>query len=138
MALLGREQLLKKDDLEREKVVFDDEDYVFVRQMTGRERDQWEASLLVKKRDKKGNISYEQNIADFRAKLAVHTVCDENGELIFKPEDYNALSENMSAKKLEQIVNVAQKLNLISDEDRENLTNFSEDDLSDNSTLDSV
>jgi hypothetical protein len=94
--------------------------------------------LLVKKRDKKGNISYEQNIADFRAKLAVHTVCDENGELIFKPEDYNALSENMSAKKLEQIVNVAQKLNLISDEDRENLTNFSEDDLSDNSTLDSV
>lgn len=138
MALLNKDQLLKKDNLEIEKVSFDDGNYVFVRQMTGHERDGWEHTLLTKTRDKKGKISYEQNIEDFRAKLAVYTVCDDQGNLLLGKSDYKQLSENISAYKLEQIINVAQRLNKISDEDRENLINSSEQDQSDNSISDSV
>jgi hypothetical protein len=118
--LLGRDALLAKETLEVAKVEFDNGDFVYVRQMTGHERDTFEQSLLKKYRDKKGMItSYEQATEDYRAKLAVVTLCDEAGVLIMQPGDYPLLSRNMSAKRLETIVNKAQELNKISEEDQE-------------------
>jgi hypothetical protein len=120
--LLNRDLLLSKEKLEVEKVEFENGDFVFVRQMTGHERDVFEQSLLKKNKDSKGMIvSYEQATEDFRAKLAVVTLCDENGDSILKPEDYHNLSRNMSAKRLETIINKAQKLNAITEEDKENI-----------------
>lgn len=120
--LLDRTQLLAKEELEIVKVEFENGDYVYVRQMTGHERDTFEQSLLKKTRDKKGTvISYEQATEDFRAKLAVVTLCDEKGKLIMDKGDYMVLSRNMSAKRLETIVNEAQKLNKITEEDKEEL-----------------
>ncbi|MFA5526846.1 MAG: hypothetical protein WC992_08475, partial [Acholeplasmataceae bacterium] len=58
---------------------------------------------------------------DFRAKLAAHTVCDDKGVLILQAGDYETLSQNISAKRLEKIITVAQRLNKITDEDKENL-----------------
>jgi hypothetical protein len=137
--LLNRADLLIKEELKVEKVVFENGDYVFVRQMTGRERDTFEQSLLRKNRDSKGTvISYEQSTEDFRAKLAVVTVCDENGALLFVPLDYQKLSMNMSAKRLEKIVNAAQKLNAISEEDKEALVKNSEVGPADSSSSDSA
>ncbi|GAG42126.1 unnamed protein product, partial [marine sediment metagenome] len=66
------------------------------------------------------------------------TVCNEEGVLIFKPQDYETLSVNISALRLEKIVNEAQKLNAITEEDKEELVKNSEAALSGNSTLDSV
>ena len=139
MGLLTREALLTKEKLEVVKVEFENGEFVYVRQMTGRERDQFEQSLLKKNRDKKGNvIGYEQSTEDFRAKLAVQTICDENGELILKPGDFAVLSMSMSAKKLETIINKAQEINKISEEDKENLVKNSEVGPADNSSSDSV
>jgi len=136
---LGKDALLAKEELKREKVEFEDGDFVYVRQMTGHERDAFEQSLLKKIRDKKGTvISYEQATEDFRAKLAVLTLCDEAGAPILEQKDYPLLSRNMSAKRLETIINKAQELNKISEEDKEELVKNSEVGLEDNSSSDSV
>jgi hypothetical protein len=137
--VLTREDLLKKDNLEVVEVDLGDNVVVFVRQMTGHERDAFEQSLLVKKRDSKGNVtSIEQATEDFRAKLAVQTVCDESGALLFKRDDYLRLSMNISAAKLEKIIDVAQKINGIGEKDREELIKNSEVGQADNSSSDFV
>lgn len=118
--LLDRKKLLQKETLERVKVELGKDEFVFVRQMTGRERDNFEQSLL-KRVESGGKVTYEQSLSDFRAKLAVCTLCDENGNALLLPGDYSQLSQNMSAAKLEKIINEAQKLNKISEEDKEEL-----------------
>ena len=123
MGLLTREGLLAKEELEIKKVDLGNGDYVFVRQMTGRERDSFERTLVeigeVKDDGTKPEVISRNE--DFRAKLAAHTVCDDKGNLILQPGDYETLSQNISAKRLEKIITVAQRLNKITDEDKENL-----------------
>jgi len=137
--LLSRKRLLEKEELTIVKVEFENGDFVFVRQMTGHERDTFEQSLLKKNRDAKGVITgYEQATEDFRAKLAVVTLCDEKGNLLLQPGDYLLLSKSMSAKKLEKIINEAQKLNAITEEDKENIVKNLEVGQADNSNSDSV
>jgi Fe2+ transport system protein B len=135
MNILNRENLLKKEKLEIEQVDLGNDEHVFVRQMTGRERDRFEQSLLKEIKDNKGDVvSYDRSLEDFRAKLAVVTLCDEEGKSLLRPEDYTILSQNMSAKRLEAIVNVAQRLNKISDDDKKALVKNSEAGLDDNSS----
>jgi hypothetical protein len=119
--LLDRESLLKREELKIVKVEFDDGGFVYVRQMYGRERDRFEKSILVQQADGKGGTKYETDLEDFRAKLAVQTVCDAKGNNLLRPEDAAELSKNMSAYKLEKIVEVAQSLNKISEEDRDEM-----------------
>jgi ABC-type ATPase involved in cell division len=139
METLSRSSLLAKEELEKVKVDLGKGESVYVRQMTGRERDNFEQSLIKEKKDTKGNvISYDRALGDFRAKLAVVTVCDEEGKALFLPDDYSLLSQNMSAKRLELIVNAAQKLNAISEEDKETLIKNSVADPEDNSSSGSV
>ncbi len=123
MGLLTREGLLAKEQLEVVKVDLGDGQHVFVRQMTGRERESFELTLveIQEPETPDGRPTFIPRNEDFRAKLAVHTVCDAEGNLILGAEDYETLNTNISAKRLEAIVNVAQELNRISDEDRENL-----------------
>ena len=118
MKLLSREQLLTKEKLDVTKIEFEKGEGVYVRQLTGRERDTFEQSII--SFDKKGNV--ERKTQDFRAKLAVCTVCVAEGDLLFKPEDAEMLSMNISAARLEEIVKVAQKINGMSSEDVEELT----------------
>jgi ABC-type ATPase involved in cell division len=134
METLSRNLLLAKEELEKVKVDLGKGEFVYVRQMTGRERDNFEQSLIKEKKDTKGNVvSYDRALGDFRAKLAVVTVCDEAGKGLFLPDDYSLLSQNMSAKRLELIVNAAQKLNAISEEDKEALVKNSSPEPEDNS-----
>ena len=135
MGLLKREDLLKKETLKIEKVQLDKDDYVFVRQMTGRERDQFEKSFFKEEKDENGNVNYQRSLDDFRAKLAVNTVCDEKGEMLFQSDDYEQLSKSISAQKLEKIVEVAQGLNKLSDKDKENLVKNSQGDMVADSSL---
>ena len=115
--LLNREKLLKKEVLDVVKVDLGKDEFVFVRQMTGRERDKFEHSIISVTEDGK----MDRKMEDFRAKLAVCTVCDEKGVLSLEPTDYTLLSQNMTAARLEKIVNVAQELNKITEEDKEGL-----------------
>ena len=121
MLSLGREDLLKKDVLKIEKVQLTKTEHTFVRQMTGRERDTFEQSLIKKQKGPKGVVEYNQNLTDFRAKLAVNTLCNAEGDLLLTPKDVETLSTHMSAYKLELIVNKAQALNNISAEDKDGL-----------------
>lgn len=121
MTLLNRERLLQKEDLEIRKVDLGNGEYVFVRQMTGKERDNFEQSLIHKFTNKKGKPDYETKLDNFRSKLAVNVICDEKGDSLLKPGDFEKLSTSMSAYRLEKIVNTAQKINNISEEDKEEL-----------------
>lgn len=139
MILLTREALLQKDDLKVEKVELS-KGYVFVREMTGHEKDVWEQSMLKQKPsgNKNKGVEYETTLEDFRAKLAVVTVCDAEGNLLFKPEDAKVLNKMMSATNMERIVTAAQKLNAISEQEKEELLKNSEADQTDSSNSNSV
>jgi hypothetical protein len=137
--LLGRDALLAKEELEIVKVDFDNGDFVYVRQLTGHERDVFEQSLIKKQRDKKGTIiGYEQSTEDYKAKIAVLSLCDAEGKVLLRPEDYIQLSRNMSAKRLEAIASKAQEINKILEADKEEVIKNSEAVQDGNSSSDSV
>jgi len=144
MTLLSRNSLLAKEKIEIVEVDLGKDDKgepqsVFVRQMSGRERDVWERSFVKEIKDNRGTvIGHDQAFEDFRAKLAVVTVCNSEGMLILKPSDAPILSQNMSAATLEKIVNATQKLNAITEEDKEAIVKNSEADQVGNSSSDSV
>ena len=139
MGLLSREKLLTKEVLKIEKVKLSKDEFVYVKEMTGHEREMFENSLMKEIRDDEGKlVKMEQDRNDFRAKLAVMTLCDEQGGLLLKPEDYQALSESMSAAKLTKIADAATSLSKISEEDKEELIKNLEAVRDGNSSLDSA
>lgn len=91
---------------------------IWIKIMTGAERDAWEISCS----DKKGNTR-----GNFRARLAAKVICDEQGNLLFKDNDVNALSQK-SASALGRIFNLATDKNEISEDDIEELEKNSESD----------
>jgi len=138
MGELNRNALLEKEVLEIEKVKLDKGAFTYVRQMTGRERDRFDQSLMQEVKDRSGNKTYERNLSDFRAKLAVNTLCDKAGKNLLTQKDVGTLSQNMSAARLERIVTKSQELNKITEEDKENLVKNSEGDQVADSNSDSV
>ncbi|GAH41005.1 unnamed protein product [marine sediment metagenome] len=116
---LNGTHLLKKEELEIVEVDLGEGVFVHVRQMTGHERENFERMLYTIGTDKKGEVTTEKHLEDFRAKLVVCTVCDENGKFLLRSKDYVQLSRNMSAFRLEKIVNVAQRLNAITETDKD-------------------
>jgi hypothetical protein len=88
---------------------------VFVRELSGREKDQFEAGIVsVKGRKQKLNLD------DMRARLAVLVCCDENRKPIFLPSDVEWLTKK-SSRPLTRIYNAAKALNDLSEEDEEDL-----------------
>lgn len=139
---LTKESLLEQQDvLAIEKVELQDgkgnvRGHVFVREMTAKEKNTWELSLT-KRLPKIGSreATTELNLEDYRAKLAICTLCDAQGVRSFdmKPNIIAALSEKLSASNMERIADAASKLNKITDEDQKELVKNSEADLDDNS-----
>ena len=110
--ILTKEIILKADDLKKELVnVPEWGGDVYVRGMTGADRDKFEASI-VQTRGKDQTL----NMVNIRAKLASMTICDEKGNRIFTETDVKDLS-NKSAHALQRIFVVAQKLSGIGDDD---------------------
>jgi hypothetical protein len=133
MKLLTRDMLLAKQKLRIEKVDLGNDEYVYVREMTGQDRDRFDQMLMTIKNDGSGE-KVVRSLDDFRAKLAVCTICDEEGNLLLKPEDYQALSKNISAARLDKIVTTAQELSKISEQDVNDMLKNSSDALSEDST----
>ena len=104
-----------------EKVDLEGGEYVFIKQMNGTARDRFEQSLSEAVKKKDGTTEYERRIDNFRAKLAVCTLCDEGGNLLLTNDDVGILSDAMSSAILEVIVNKAQEMNKITDTDKENM-----------------
>lgn len=144
---LTKESLLEqKDELAIEKVELknskgDVRGHVFVREMTAKEKNTWELSLT-KMLPKIGNKQQEtvMNLEDYRVKLAICTICDEQGVRQFdmKPNIIATLSERLSASNMERIADTASALNKITKEDQEELVKNSGADLNDSSSLGSA
>lgn len=115
MGFLSKKELLQKRPPKVQKVDMGGDDFVFVKQMTGRERDAFE-SLIIEKTTVDGKVVYNQVLDAFRARLAVCSLCDEAGELLFSLADVDQLNESLSAAQLQAIVEASQELNKISTE----------------------
>ncbi len=86
---------------------------VFIRVMTAKERDLFEAR---QRRDDFENI---------RARIARASLCDDNGNLLFTDEDIATLS-NLHGKALDRIFEAAVKFNKIGSKDIDELKKTSE------------
>lgn len=116
---LTREAILGIDDLTRERVEIKEwGGEVYVRTITGQERDWLDASMF----DDDGKPrSVGERLQNYRGRLVALATCKADGSSIFSLADAEALGKK-SVKALDRIVEVAQRLNAITDEEIQALT----------------
>jgi hypothetical protein len=88
---------------------------VLVRELRGRERDEWEASLAVQR-----GRQMVPDVANMRAKLVARTVVDADGEPVFTQQDVAALGE-LSAAALDRVFEAASRLSALNPADVEEM-----------------
>ena len=114
--ILNRESILEANDTKIKMVSVPEwGGDVYVRTMTGVERDDFEAEMYVRRGD-----TFEANRYNLRARLLYRCICDESGARLFTKKDVDALGKK-SAKALDRCFTVAQKLNGLTSEDVEEL-----------------
>ena len=120
-----RKCILEADDLPIEEISVPEwiDKPIYIRAMTGMERDAWERSLFIENQDG----SFERNLANFRGKLLVQVLCsDKEGKnRIFSDADADALG-GKNSRSLDRCVEAAQRLNGISKKDQDNLVKNSD------------
>jgi len=115
--ILTRDDILQVQDLPKELVEVPEWDgAVYVRGLTGAERDALEASIV----EQRGR-STRMNLMNLRAKLVAMSVVDEEGNRLFSDADVEKLGQK-SAAALNRIFEVAQRLSGLTSEDVEELT----------------
>ena len=108
MDSLNRDAILAANDVKVERVEVPEwGGHVFVRLLSGTERDAFEQSN-VKIKGKQSEV----NLTNIRARLAVLCVCDETGARLFKDADATALGAKSGAV-LDRIFDAASALNKI-------------------------
>lgn len=106
-----RDRILAADDLPREPVEVEEWGLtVWVRTMTGTEKDRWEGEEI--------SATENKTREGARARLLVRTLVDENGERIFTEADLKALGEK-SSSALDRCHEVAARLNRVRQADFE-------------------
>ncbi len=104
-----RESILTADDLPRKPLTIPEWGVtVYVRTMTGSQRDAFEAAQI------------KDPYRDIRARMATYTVCDESGALLFTEADIPSLGAK-SVRALDKIFALACRLNGVSKEDVDEL-----------------
>lgn len=102
--------ILAIDDLPREPVEIPEWGVtVYVREMTGSERDLYESDLIANK-----DMPLRQKLKNMRANMVVLCTVDDQGQRLFADDDVDAVGAK-SATALNRIVEVAQKANAIDD-----------------------
>jgi len=89
---------------------------VHVRTMTGRERDEWECSLIVDPTAR----TFEHRRDNLRSRLLVRVLCDAAGKPLFTAADVAALGEK-SGTALDRVYTQAATVNRLSRSDIEEL-----------------
>ena len=109
-----RAQILAADDLPKEKASAPEwgVEEIFIRQMTGEEREKYEAGLF------KADGSQQLDHGVLRARLVVLTAVDAEGKRVFSDDDVAAVA-GKSSKVLMRLAEVAQRLNGLSREAEE-------------------
>lgn len=88
---------------------------VIVREMSGRERDAFEAEFV----DDKGNRRADA-MFNIRARLVAASVVDDEGQTVFYPSDVEMLGE-LSAAALDRVFTVARQLSGFTERDIDDL-----------------
>jgi hypothetical protein len=108
MGFLSRDMILGADDLRRELVHLEEwGGDVYVRMLTGGERELFEQWALAYRDDSFGSSPTPRNL---RARLAVLTVCNAEGHNLFTLADVDALAAKASGP-IERLFDVAWRLN---------------------------
>ena len=121
---LTKEQIFAADDIVFEAVECPEwGGSVILKSLTGKERDNYEASLV---EQKKRRVTVKME--NVRAKLLSKSIVDpDTHERLFSDSDIDALG-NKSAAPLDRLFDVARRLSGLDDDDVEELTaNFTED-----------
>lgn len=114
--LLTKDAILTIDDRQTERVAVPEwGGEVLVRGLTGAERDEFEATVVVRR-----GRDMQVNLANMRAKLVALSVVDANGARLFSDADVGALSRK-SAVALQRVFEAAQRLSGLSPDDVETL-----------------
>lgn len=110
--MLTREQILGKSDAVTERVDIPEwGGYAFVRELSGTERDAFEASIL------NGGKFDPHNV---RAKLVVRSLVDDAGNRIFTDADVDEVGRK-SGTVLKRVFEIAQRINKMRPEDVDEL-----------------
>ena len=108
--ILSRDAILGAQDVVTEVVDIPEwGGQVYVRGLTGTERDRFESSITDQSDPKRAKV----NLRNFRAKLVVLSTYDADGNRLFAEADLLALGQK-SAAALQRIFKVAQRLSGIS------------------------
>lgn len=117
---LSKEQILAADDSKKELVQVPEwGGEVWVKCMSGSDRDTWEFSIFAE-RQKAEKEGRSFSIPNFRARLVAATLCNEKGERLFSNEEIVVLG-NKSSAALESVFLAARRINKLRDEDVESL-----------------
>jgi len=126
MPILNRNQILQVDDLKKELInVPEWNGQIYIRTLTGSERDAFEQSIIADKG--------KTNLANIRARLCALAICDEKGKRLFEDKDIVTLGSK-SAVALDCVFSAVQKLNGIGEEEIEELAKNSKNTQTDDST----
>ena len=121
IGLLSRDAILAAPDIETEDVhVPEWGGTVRVRGLTAKQRDTFEAGLLVTKGQGR-NATQAVSLANARARLVALSVVDADGAPLFTTADLFALGEKSGAA-IDRVFAVASRLSGIGDADMEELT----------------
>jgi hypothetical protein len=116
MTTLTRDEILGADDLKSETVEVPEwGGTVIVRELTGAERDTWEASVV-----KTNGAAVSIDSHNMRAKLVALCIIDDEGKRLFTEKDVVKLG-NKAAAALDRVTDVARKLSRIGEEELEDL-----------------
>lgn len=133
MTLLSKQDIFSVDDVK----IVDLEvpewgGTVRLRSLSAQERDDFESSTVKMRRDG----TREEHMENFRARLVSKCLIDEDGKLMFTKASEITMLGSKSAAALQRIFNECQKLNGLSDEDVEDLTQDFEGTPEEDSTSD--
>ncbi len=119
---LTKDEILKIRDLKVEPIDIPEwGGVVYVRGMTGEERDKFESSIVQMAAGGEQKI----NMKNVRARMACYTLCDEDGNRLFFDSEINELAKK-SALALQRIFEVAQRLSGIGQVEMDSLLKNSE------------
>ena len=117
MGRLTRDQIVAQVDLRTEVVEVPEwGGSVVVRELSGRERDVFESSI-VKRNGQKMSVDME----NMRARFVAACVIGDDGQPMFYPSDVERLGE-LSAAALERVFSVGRRLAGMTDQDVDELT----------------
>jgi len=117
VAVLNREAILQAEDLDRELVSVPEwGGEVYVRALTGDERDEFEASMIEMRPGKGGRTEAVPKLQQIRANLVARTVCGADGERMFTSANVTELGAK-SAAALDRLYEVASRLSGLREED---------------------